>query len=176
MPASVPGAGQFRALADPPKLLLLSVLGAEGLSVLALVEGPGDALGSGLPGDALGLELPGDALGLGVLGGKLGLELLGDGLGLGLLGGELGVGLLGDGLGLLGGGLVLLGGGLVLLGGGLGLGLLAGLELVAVGPVDKVAHAVELGLAVVVALVARLVGVAARPGCCAAQLAEPGCW
>lgn len=153
--------GQFGALADPPRLSLLAVLPAEGLSVLALMEGLGEGLGLGLPGNALGLL--GDAVGLGLLSGKPGLVLLGDGLG--LLGGEL----LGDGLGL-----GLLGGELVLLGTGLGLGLLPGLGLVAVGPVLNVAQAVGLGLAVVVALVAGLVGVVARPGCCAAQLAEFG--
>ena len=38
-------AGQFGALADPPRLSLLVVLPAEGLSVLALVEGLGEGLG-----------------------------------------------------------------------------------------------------------------------------------
>ena len=151
---SVRWLGQFGALADPPRLSLLAVFPAEGLSVLALMEGLGEGLGLGLLGDAVGL---------GLLSGKPGLVLLGDGLG--LLGGEL----LGDGLGL-----GLLGGELVLLGTGLGLGLLPGLGLVAVGPVLKVAQAVGLGLAVAVALVAGLVGVVARPGCCAAQLAEFG--
>ncbi len=155
--------GQFGALADPPRLSLLAVLPAEGLSVLALMEGLGEGLGWGLPGNALGLLS--DAVGLGLLSGKPGLVLLGDGLGL-----------LGDGLGLLGDGLGLglLGGELVLLGTGLGLGLLPGLGLVAVGPVLNVAQAVGLGLAVVVALVAGLVGVVARLGCGAAQLAEFG--
>ncbi len=78
---------------------------------------------------------------------------------------------MGDGLGL-----ALLGGELVLLGDGLGLGLLAGLGLVAVGPAVEVAQGVGLGLAVVVALVAGLVGVVARPACFPAQLAEFGCW
>ena len=113
-------------------------------------------------GGGLGLGLLGDAVGLGLLGGKPGLVPLGDGLALGLLGGELGDGLLGDGLAL------------GLLGGELGLGLLAGLGLVAVGPVVKVAQALGLGLAVLVALMAGIVGVVARPGCCAAQPAEFG--
>jgi len=42
--------------------------------------------------------------------------------------------------------------------------------------VVKVAQAIGLGLAVEVALVAELVGAVARTGCCAAQLAEFGCW
>ena len=151
--------GQFGDLADPPGLSLLAVLAAEGLSVLALLEGPGEGLGLALLGDALGLL--GDGLGLALLTGRPELELLGDGLGLVLLG---------DGLGL-----VLLGDGLVLLGTGLGLGLLAGLGLETAGPVVKVAQADGVGLAVVVALVAGLVGVDARPACCVAQLAEFVC-
>jgi len=42
--------------------------------------------------------------------------------------------------------------------------------------VVKVAQAVGVGLAVVVALVAGLVGVDARPACGVAQLAEFVCW
>jgi hypothetical protein len=142
-------------------------LAAEGLSVLALLEGPGEGLGLALLGDALGLL--GDGLGLALLTGRPEFELLGDGLGLVLLGD--GLVLLGDGLGL-----VLLGDGLGLLGTGLGSGLLAGLGLEAAGPVVEVAQADGVGLAVVVALVAGLAGVDARPGCCVAQLAELVCW
>jgi hypothetical protein len=101
------------------------------------------------------------------------MEGLGDGLGLGLVGDGLGLGLVGDGLGLrlVGDGL-----GLGLVGDGLGLRLLAGLELVTVGPVVKGAQAVGLGLAVVVSPVAGRVDAVATTGCCDAQLAGFGCW